>query len=104
MADPGKRAAAEAHRLRDENWTLGCIYLCRDDPRVFVRNRWVVGWTWNFGHRLVFPAMLASIGLIVGPAVWFLSRGEGPLGFTAFFVGLIALVFVAHRIASGPAG
>jgi uncharacterized membrane protein len=56
-------------RTSDRHWTLGVIYVNRDDPAVLVEQRFGVGWTLNFGNPravMIFAALLAlTAGFIV---------------------------------------
>jgi uncharacterized membrane protein len=98
------RDEAEALRNDDRHWTLGIIYACREDPRVIVRNRILIGCTWNFGHRFVLPTLLAFILVAIGPAtiLWIngVTNGLGLFAVTA--VGVLILVRIAYYIAAGP--
>ncbi len=57
----------EAMRKDPSHWKLGILYCCPDDPRVIVRQLLPVGWTWNFGHPLVFPAILLTVLFFLTP-------------------------------------
>lgn len=98
------REEAEALRSSDRYWKLGIIYACRADPRIIVRNRFVVGWTWNFGHRWVMPTLLAFVLFALGPAAWLVRGGVRDVQILLAVVtaSLVVLVGIAHRIASGP--
>ena len=45
----------------DEHWKLGIFYVNRDDPSVFLPERFGIGWTINFGR----PAAWILIGCFV---------------------------------------
>ncbi|UCF40933.1 MAG: hypothetical protein JSW43_00910 [Gemmatimonadota bacterium] len=98
------REEAEALRNRDEHWKLGILYACREDPRVIVRNRLLIGWTWNFRHRWALPTILAFIMIGIGPAavLWTAGVTDGLVLFGVTAVSMLFLVGVAHHIASGP--
>jgi hypothetical protein len=98
------RDEAEALRNDDQHWTLGIIYTCREDPRVIVRNRILVGCTWNFGHRFVLPTLLAFILVAIGPAALLWMNGvTDPLAlFAVTAVCVLILVLIAYHIAAGP--
>ena len=86
------------------HWVLGIIYSCREDPRVIVRNRFVVGWTWNFGHPRVFPT-LGAFGLFAlapGAALFTLGILSVPLLIGVTVAAVALLVVIARRIESGP--
>lgn len=98
------RDEAEALRNDDRHWTLGVIYACREDPRVLVRNRFLLGCTWNFGHRFVLPTLLAFILVAIGPAALLWASGVR-YRLALFAVTAIAVVIlwrIAYHIASGP--
>ena len=86
------------------NWTLGTIYHCRDDPRVIVRNRLPFGWTWNFGHPRVWPALMLTVFGLFTPVVlaWLLGMLSPFVLGAILFVTLCAIVFIASRIARDP--
>jgi hypothetical protein len=98
------REEAEALRSDDRHWTLGVIYACRADPRVIVRNRFVVGWTWNFGHRWVVPTLLAFVLFALAPAAWLFRSGVRDVQILLPVVAACVLVLVgfAHYVATGP--
>jgi uncharacterized membrane protein len=56
-------------RTSDRHWTLGVIYINRDDPALLVEQRFGVGWTLNLGNPralLVLGTLLAlTAGFIV---------------------------------------
>jgi hypothetical protein len=96
---------AEALRERPENWRIGILYSCRADPRVIVRNRFTIGWTWNFGHPWVFSVLLAFTLFALAPAAWlFFGLGvmSPPILIGATAASVLVLVGIAHRVASGP--
>jgi hypothetical protein len=99
------RDEAEALRQRPEHWKFGILYVCRADPRVIVRNRFTIGWTWNFGHPRVFPTLLAFTLFALAPAalLFFGLDVMDPLALIgATTASVLVLVGIAHRIASGP--
>ncbi len=106
MRDPDAITGEQVQVLwRDSrHWVLGIIYSCRQDPRVIVRNRFWLGWTWNFGHPRVFPTMGAFALFALAPAAALFTLGilKVPLliGVSGAAVGL--LVVIARRIESGP--
>lgn len=98
------RDEAEALRQDPQHWTLGIIYTCPEDPRVIVRNRFPLGWTWNFGHRWVVPTLLAFILVVVGPVLLLMGGGvtEGRILIAVAAVSVGVLVGIANYIAAGP--
>jgi hypothetical protein len=98
------REEAEALRNSDQYWKLGIVYACRTDPRVIVRNRFFIGWTWNFGHRWVFPTLGGFILMVLGPAAWLLHHGvTDPRTLVAVGIAsVLVLVGIAQYVASGP--
>ncbi len=97
------REQAESHWKDGRNWVLGIIYSCREDPRVIVRNRFTVGWTWNFGHPWVFPTMgaFALFALAPGATLFALGILNVPLLIGATVAAVAVLVMIARRIESG---
>ena len=96
----------EAERLRSNpgHWSLGVVYHCKEDPRVIVRNRWIFGWTWNFGHPyalvvlILFVAVFLAPILVIAP-IFDSSTTELAIMYVVVFA---ALVSIAHYIARGP--
>ncbi len=95
---------AEILRSDDRRWRLGVIYSCNADPRVIVRNRFPFGWTWNFGHRWVFPAIVAATLFAIGPVYWSANYKslETWVLWAIFLVCLGILIAIAHYVATGP--
>ena len=106
VRDRDSSTREEAQNLWNDSrhWALGIIYSCREDPRVIVRNRFVVGWTWNFAHPRVFPTMGAFVLFFLAPGATLFAFGifNLPLLIGATVAALAVLVVIAHRIASGP--
>ncbi len=86
------------------NWTLGTIYHCKDDPRVIVRNRLPFGWTWNFGHPRVWPALMLTVFCFFMPIVVAWQLGVlSPLVLSAILLATLGvIVWLASRIARDP--
>ncbi len=99
------RDEAEALRQRPEHWKFGILYVCRADPRVIVRNRFMLGWTWNFAHPRVIPTLVAFTIFALAPAA-LLFFGFGVMNplilIPATAASVLVLVGIAHRMASGP--
>ena len=95
---------AEILRADDQHWRFGIIYSCGADPRVVVRNQFLFGWTWNFGHRWALPAILAAALFAIGPVYWFANNKvfETWVLWTIFLVCLGIVIAVAHYVATGP--
>ena len=110
MADPDAlqhqhritREQAQSHWKDRSSWVLGIIYSCREDPRVIVRNRFTVGWTWNFGHPRVFPTMgaFALFALAPGATLFALGILDVPLLIGVTVAAVAVLVMIARRIES----
>jgi uncharacterized membrane protein len=62
----GPAAETATDRMDDRYWKLGAIYANRDDPSIFVEQRFGLGWTLNFGNPRALGVML---GLLVLPMV-----------------------------------
>jgi len=86
------------------HWVLGIVYSCREDPRVIVRNRFWLGWTWNFGHLWVFPTMGAFVLFALAPGATLFTLGivNLPLLIGVAVAAIAVLVVIARRIESGP--
>lgn len=94
----------EQNRTDPAHWKLGAIYYCKDDPRVVVRNLLPIGWSWNFAHRLVYPAIAATIGLFLLPliAAWQYEI-QSPLAYGLIFLTeLVVVVLLADRLSREP--
>ncbi|MDH3534295.1 MAG: hypothetical protein OER87_00925 [Gammaproteobacteria bacterium] len=94
----------EAMRTDRSNWKLGLVYHCAADPRIVVRQLLPVGWTWNFGHRLVYPAILIAVfSFLALPVVawWYGVRSTLALGLV-ILATLVSIMIVAHRMAQDP--
>lgn len=99
-----KRSKYEAMRMNPANWKLGIVYFCPHDPRVIVRQRLPVGWTWNFAHPLVFPAItLAVFSFLAPPAIaWWLGVRSGVTLALLAGAALGAIVWAAARLSRDP--
>ncbi len=106
LRDPDRITREHAQALWNDgrHWFLGIIYSCREDPRVIVRNRFVVGWTWNLGHPRVFPTMGAFTLFALAPGAALFSLGilNVPLLIGVTIAAVAVLVVIARRIESGP--
>jgi hypothetical protein len=91
-------------RLDPENWKLGIIYYCPEDPRIVVRQILPVGWTWNFGHRLAIPAICLTVIFLFTPVItaWWLGVHSKIVLLIILVVSLSAIVIVASRAAKDP--
>ena len=95
----------EAMRNDPSHWKLGVIYFCPQDPRVVVRQRFPIGWTWNFGNRWVLLGIVAAVSIFVGPAAvaWYLGV-RSPIAYVLVFVtSLCVAMFLAHLLSRDPA-
>lgn len=94
----------EDMRKDPANWTLGILYRCSDDPRVVVRNLLPFGWTWNFGHRKVYIAILSAIVAFLGPPylAWQMGARSGLTIGIITVLALVSIVFIASRLARDP--
>ena len=95
----------EAMRMQPENWKLGCIYVCPDDPRLVVRNRLFFGWAWNFGNPGVFAAIPFVVLLVLGLPYLAYQRGVTSVWqLWAIAVScLVVVVFWANHNSRDPA-
>ena len=96
------REEAEGLRLDRRHWHLGILYSCREDPRIVVRNRWFLGWTWNWAHPMVLPAIVAAVLMVLVPS-WYVATRVTPLaGFGTATAAVAVIVLLGHRNATGP--
>lgn len=95
---------AENLRLDPENWRLGVIYVCREDPRVIVRNRWLFGWTWNFGNpgtAVVLPIIVITFLVpLVLYQFFYMLRLQGLI--IVFVFLLLSYMLLADYLHRGP--
>ena len=98
------REQAEQLRLDDRHWKLGVIYWCKNDPRVIVRNRWLFGWTWNFGNPHVFIVLFAFVAAFLAPILFIAPLINASVNelIAMYIVVTLIMVGVAHYIAQGP--
>jgi uncharacterized membrane protein len=99
---PVTRDEAEALRQDAQHWHFGVLYACRDDPRVVVRHRQLIGWSWNLANPWTIPAMLAVGLALLGPAWFLVQRGAIGAAFTTAALIVVPIVLLAHWNASGP--
>lgn len=94
----------EEMRNDAKNWKLGLVYFCADDPRVVVRNRFPLGWTWNFANRWVPLGIVLSIVVFVSPVAIAWSSGvrSGAVMACLLIASLCILMLVAHRLSRDP--
>lgn len=94
----------EAMRTDPANWKLGIVYCCAQDPRIVVRQRLPVGWTWNFAHAKVYPVILIAVLLFLSPPVfawWQGVRSILALGIISL-VALSVIMIAAARMSRDP--
>ncbi|MDH3456900.1 MAG: hypothetical protein OER90_08665 [Gemmatimonadota bacterium] len=96
------REDAEALRRDPRHWHLGILYSCRQDPRVVVRNRWFFGWTWNWSHPMVLPAIVAAVLLVLVPSLYVTTRVTPLAGFGTAMGTVAVVVLLGYRSATGP--
>ena len=49
----------------DAHWVAGVFYVNRDDPSLFLPERFGVGWTVNLGRPVVWAIMAAFVAVMV---------------------------------------
>jgi len=96
------RDEAEALRMDPEHWHLGVIYACQDDPRVAVRHRRLIGWSWNFANPWTAPAIFAAVLAMLGPSWFLVQRGAIGAAFASAALVVVPIVLLVHWNASGP--
>jgi hypothetical protein len=85
------------------NWKLGCVYFCRQDPRLIVPKRIKgLGWTLNFARPLALPCLALMIVLLLAPIVLMLALGiERKFWYVAACcVEMVILCCICSRLAS----
>lgn len=94
----------ETMRTDPANWALGVVYRCSDDPRIVVRNLLPFGWTWNFAHPRVWPAIALAILALLGPVALAVHAGVDSPGALAAIVllSLGAIMLAARRASRDP--
>ena len=98
------REQAEQFRLDRDNWVLGVIYICKEDPRAIVRNLWIFGWTWNFGRSIVILLVPLTVFIFLAPVfviapMFSINAVELAILYLIIFTVLIVL---SSYIAQGP--
>lgn len=94
----------ENMRTDPANWKLGIVYCCPRDPRIIVRQRLPVGWTWNFGHAKVYSAILIAVVMFLAPAAlawWQGVRSTLALGLITL-TALVVIMLLAARMSRDP--
>ena len=69
------REQVEAFRTNDKYWWFGVVYICKEDPRFIIRNRWFFALTWKIekSNQLNKPSRnLTLIRLAVLPLASYL--------------------------------
>jgi len=86
------------------NWKFGILYYCPDDPRVIVRQLLPVGWTWNFGHTFVIPAIVLAVLFFFTPIslAYYLGIRSKLIYFVTMLFTLVLLILIANRLARDP--
>lgn len=96
----------QAEELRNDKayWKLGVIYCCKQDPRVVVRNRYKLGWAWNFANPYTYLVIPIFIAVIVLPALLLATelRGNIPKLVALYSMIMLLLMLIADYIARGP--
>lgn len=95
---------AEELRKNNRHWYFGVIYKCPQDPRLLVKNKFSIGWTWNFGHSYVLLAIIAAAIFVLGVpfalAALKLATLTGLI--VCFLLCLLLVVLLARYVANGP--
>jgi len=91
-------------RKNPANWKLGIVYFCPDDPRVIVRQRLPLGWTWNFANPWVLPGIFAAIIVFAGPAAlaWYLGIRSTVVFGGLLLAGLFLVILASHQLSQDP--
>ncbi len=86
------------------HWKFGMIYYCADDPRIIVRQLFPIGWTWNFGHPFVFPAILLTVLFFLTPIsiAYFVGIRSKLIFFVIIAISLVLVILMANRLARDP--
>lgn len=98
------REQAEAFRTNDKYWWFGVVYICKEDPRFIIRNRWFFAWTWNFENLKMLLALPIFILIFISPLLIFApAYGLDAKEVVLMTAGaLLVLVIIANYVASGP--
>ena len=86
------------------HWKFGMIYCCADDPRVIVRQLFPIGWTWNFGHPFVFPAIFLTVLFLLTPIslAYFIGIRSKQIYFAIIVITLTFVMLMASKMARDP--
>ena len=52
------------------------VYVCPQDPRLFVKKRSAGGWTFNFARKAAIPTLILMVVTLAGPLMAEVSRGD----------------------------
>lgn len=63
-------------RDNDRYWKLGIFYVNRNDPALFLPERFSVGWTMNWGRPAAWGILVALVAIIVGFMALVLTMGR----------------------------
>lgn len=89
----------------DRHWRLFKeIYVCPEDPRLFVKKRSACGWTFNFARKTAIPTLILMVVTMGAPVVAMVSRGDKVsvgLGIGTTLVVLAGWVAVSIRSERG---
>lgn len=80
------------------------IYVCPEDPRLFVKKRTAFGWTFNFARKTAIPTMILMVVTLMAPLMAGVSRGDKlsiGLGIAVMLAILASWVAVSIRSERG---
>lgn len=61
----------------DRHWRFfKDVYVCPEDPRLFVKKRSGGGWTFNFARKTAIPTLILMVVTTVTPLLAGVSRGD----------------------------
>ena len=89
-----------------DNWRLGAIYVCKDDPRIVVpkRLKWT-GWTFNFAHRASYLLLVFVLFTAIVPCTYTILINRYDLFFKVLGICTIfvfAVVWACARVGRSP--
>ncbi|SRR5260221_14757241 len=99
-----KTSHFDQFHINPDNWKLGFIYFCKDDPRIIVPKRIRgFGWTLNFGRPLAIPLVLLVLGIAAAPVASFCEHKYDTLIFFVKLLVILGIVWLSNRISRSKA-
>lgn len=81
-----------------KNWKLGCIYSCKDDPRIIVPKKptWM-GRTLNFAHSGSYVVLAITLGLALSPLLVY-GKIHPETWWALFLIIILGIVIFYYKV------